>query len=347
MRYTRARIASFGYELAPVVVTTDELEERLSSVYERLHIPRGQLLAWTGIEERRWWRPDDGVAMGAAAAAKKAVAKAGLDADDIGALIYAGVCREAFEPSTACDVAAAVGVARDAAVYDIANACLGVVNGIVDVANRIELGQIRAGLVVACESARRINEHCIAKLLADPTMEKFKAGLTTLTGGSGAAAVLVTDGSFGEGDHRRILGAVQRTAPEHHGLCRWGFRATGPTTIEEYAETESIGILNHGATIMFETWPLLLEEMGWTIPDVDRMIAHQIGRAHRETMLKGFGMRDDQDYATFPFLGNMGSVALPLTAAMAEERGFLESGQNVGLLGVGSGLNCLMLGVRW
>ncbi len=347
MRYTRARIASFGYELAPVVVTTDEIEERLSPVYERLHIPRGQLLSWTGIEERRWWHAGDGVAAGAVAAGRKAVAKAGLAAGDLGALIYAGVCREAFEPATACDVAAGVGVARDAAVHDVANACLGVVNGIVDVANRIELGQIRAGLVVAFETARRINEIAIARLLAEPTMEYLRGSLTTLTGGSGAAAVLVTDGSFGEGDRQRVLGAVQRTAPEHHDLCRWGIRGTGPTTVEEYAVTDSVGVLTHGSQLGFETWQALLAEMGWSTADVDRIVAHQIGRAHRESMLAGLGLRDDQDYVTYPYLGNMGTVALPLTAALAEERGFLESGQNVGFLGIGSGLNCLMLGVRW
>ena len=43
----------------------------------------------------------------------------------------------------------------------------------------------------------------------------------------------------------------------------------------------------------------------------------------------------------------MGTVSLPLTAALAEERGILLPGDRVGLLGIGSGLNCLMLGVQW
>ena len=43
----------------------------------------------------------------------------------------------------------------------------------------------------------------------------------------------------------------------------------------------------------------------------------------------------------------MGTVSMPITAAIAEERGFLSSGDRVGLLGIGSGLNCLMLGVEW
>ena len=63
-------------------------------------------------------------------------------------------------------------------------------NGMLDIANRIELGQIRAGLVVSCESAREIVDIMIDRLIAEPDMELFKMSLATLTGGSGAAAVL-------------------------------------------------------------------------------------------------------------------------------------------------------------
>ena len=48
-----------------------------------------------------------------------------------------------------------------------------------------------------------------------------------------------------------------------------------------------------------------------------------------------------------PFLGNIGTVSLPITAAIASERGFLKQGDWVGFLGIGSGLNCMMLGIHW
>ena len=86
-------------------------------------------------------------------------------------LIYAGVCREHFEPATACRVAAALGVSPNAAVYDVSNAYLGVLNGIVEIANRIELGQCKAGLVVSCETAREINEVMIDRMVRQGTMQ--------------------------------------------------------------------------------------------------------------------------------------------------------------------------------
>src|SRR5207237_7453867 len=208
MNYSRVFIDSLGYELPPVVVTSQELEERLRPMYQALRIPEGQLEALTGIVERRWWEAGFPVSQGAVAAAHKALNNSRVPAGDIDTLIYAGVCREQFEPATACRVAADLGVSPSAAVYDISNACLGVLNGILDIANRIELGQIRAGMVVSCETAREINDIMIERMLAEPNMELFKTSLATLTGGSGAVAVLLTDGSFGTERRRRLVGGV-------------------------------------------------------------------------------------------------------------------------------------------
>src|SRR5262249_50071755 len=71
------------------------------------------------------------------------------------------------------------------------------------------------------------------------------------------------------------------------------------------------------------------------------------GTCHRDTILKALGIAPEKEYSTFEYLGNIGTVSLPLTAALAEEREFLRPGDRVGLLGIGSGLNCLMLGVEW
>src|SRR5438552_16879920 len=100
MRYSRVYIDAIGYELPPVVVTSQELEARLRPVYESLRLQDGQLEALTGIAERRWWEPGFSVAQGAALAGAKALEQAGLRPDDVEVLIYAAVCREQFEPAT-------------------------------------------------------------------------------------------------------------------------------------------------------------------------------------------------------------------------------------------------------
>ncbi|MBV8488128.1 MAG: 3-oxoacyl-ACP synthase III, partial [Planctomycetaceae bacterium] len=246
MKYSKVYLEAFGYELAPVVVASTELEARLGPVYEALHFRAGQLEALTGIAERRWWEEGFRLSEGAVRAARRALAAAEVRAQEVGTLIYGGVCREYFEPTTACRVASELGISPEATVYDIGNACLGVLNGIIEVANQIELGQIRCGLVVASETAREINDIMIDRMCQDRTMDCFKLSLATLTGGSGAVAVLLSDGSFSRERRRRLLGGVTRTAPEHHGLCRWGIEAVRPLDpyqFLQFTSTDSAGIL--------------------------------------------------------------------------------------------------------
>ncbi len=350
MKYTKVFVEAIGYELPPSVVTSAELEARLESAYRALHVQPGQLEALTGISERRWWAPDTPLSRGAITAARSALESSSVQSGDVDALIYAGVCRESFEPATACRVADGVGVSASAAVYDLSNACLGVLNGMLDIANRIELGQIRAGLVVSCESAREIVSTIIDELNESPDMELFKMSLATLTGGSGAAAVLLTDGTFGAASRHRLVGGVTRTAPEHYALCRWGMEETNDNvqaTYRQYMSTDSVAVLEHGVALGLETWNAFMNEMGWSAADVDKTICHQVGSAHQEVILRTLQIPEDKDFTTFAYLGNMGTVSLPITAALAAERDVLAAGNAVALLGIGSGLNCLMLGLEW
>jgi 3-oxoacyl-[acyl-carrier-protein] synthase III len=346
-RYDRVHLSALGYELGPQVVTSAELEEQLAPTYARLSIHPGQLEAWTGIAERRWWPRDARLSAGAAAAARKALAKTAVQPADLGVVIYAGVCRENFEPATACAVADALGVRGGATVYDLSNACLGVLNGMLDIANRIELGQIRAGLVVSCETARDINEITIARLQQEVAMDRFAESIATFTGGSGAVAVLLTDGSFAGPAGHRLRGAVSQVAPEHHALCRWGLQPAATGGQAQFMATDSVSVLKHGVDLGRQTWQRFLQELGWTAAQVDRVICHQVGSGHQEAILKSLQLPREKDFTTYRFLGNMGTAALPVTAAIAEERGVLQPGQRVGFLGIGSGLTCLMMGLDW
>ena len=106
MQYARVFIDNISYQLAPRVISSEEIERRLEPVYKALHIPKGQLKAFTGIEQRRWWNEDFRYSDGAIAAAKKCLYKTNFNIQAIGAIIYTGVCREGYEPATACRLAA-------------------------------------------------------------------------------------------------------------------------------------------------------------------------------------------------------------------------------------------------
>lgn len=416
IRFSEVRLAAIGYELPGEVVTSAALEERLAPLYAKLRIPRGQLEGMTGIRERRWWPATHSLSGAATRAGVKALAAGGVATSALGAVIYGGVCRENLEPATACAVADGLGVGGAAQVYDISNACLGVLNGMVQVATAIEAGQMRAGLIVSCETARPIVELTIQELLAAPTMERFKTALATLTGGSGAVAVLLAHADLTP-HAPRLLGGVIRAAPQHHRLCRWGPDSGLSGTATMRMETHAVEVMQHGVQLGVETWrdfvgalpardavetsdragdralgragdgtasPALVDgTLEWAraelrapgegrsrraagdcdvqkISDlldfaprpalpaaIDRVICHQVGASNRDAILAALAIPREYDFSTFEHLGNIGTVSLPITLALAAERGFLQRGQRVGLLGIGSGLNCLMLGVDW
>jgi len=346
MRYSNVVIGAMGYELAPNIITSDDLEKRLAPLYEALHFQKGQLEALTGIDERRFWDPGFKMHQGAVLAGRKAIDASTVSSEDIDILIYAGVCRDQLEPATACAVSDGLGLKPQAQVYDVSNACLGVLNGMNHIACAIELGQVRSGLVVSCESAREIIDVTIDRLLKQKDMNLFKKTVATLTGGSGAVAVLLTRRDLSPGGHR-LMGAVMRNATAHHRLCVWGPDTGIPSSGSHAMETDSTGILQHGVVLGLETFRDFMQELNWTEDKPDKIICHQVGSTHQRSILNAIGIPGEKDFTTFRYLGNIGTVSLPITAAIAEERGFLIKGDSVGFFGIGSGLNCMMLGLEW
>jgi 3-oxoacyl-[acyl-carrier-protein] synthase-3 len=346
MRWSDVCLESIAYVLPEERVASETLEQRIAPIYKRLYLKTGQLAAMTGIRERRFWPPEPTMADGAARAGREALDQAGVVPEDIGVLIYAGVCRDNLEPATACAVADSLGIRGDALVLDHANACLGVLNGMITVANMIELGQVKAGLVVSCESAREIVETNIERMLSACDIETWKYCMPTLTGGSGAVGVVLTHRDFSS-TGRRVLGAVAQSAPESHRIARWG-STQGYLGQSSWAmETDAAAVLSEGVALGTRTWSRFLAELDWTAEDLDRVVCHQVGSGHQRTILDALGISPDREYSTYATLGNIGTVSLPLTAARAAEVGFIAPGDRVGFLGIGTGLNCLMMGIQW
>jgi len=346
LHYTCVDIKAIGYELPSHVLTSEEIEVRLAPLYEKLRLRPGQLEALTGVQERRQWDPGMPLSHGAIAAGRSALEQAGMRAKDIDMLIYAAVCRENLEPATACAVAQGLGLSDHVHLFDLSNACLGMINATLLVADAIEAGRIRSGMVVACESSRQIMDLTMEAMLARPTMETFTQGLATLTGGSGAAAIVLGKKDCGPSGHA-LLGGVVRNRSACYDLCIWGPDTGIPASAPMRMRTDAAAVLRQGVDLGVQTFRAFLETLNLDREDLHRIICHQVGAAHRETVLKAIGIPLEKDYPTFPFLGNMGTVSLPITAAVAAEQGFLQPGHRTGFLGIGSGLNCLLLALDW
>ena len=110
MRYQHVCVEAVVHNPPPNIVTSDDIEQQLAPVYERLSLPFGRLELMTGIQQRRFY--DRGTLPGqiSVQTAKLALEQSGIPVSDFGALIHGSVCRDQMEPATAAGVNAGVGL---------------------------------------------------------------------------------------------------------------------------------------------------------------------------------------------------------------------------------------------
>lgn len=348
MRYENVCIESFGYSLPKEIITSDDLEHRLTPLYERLRLPAGRLELMTGIRERRVWPVGMLPSEQSIVSGRCALEAAEIEPKQVGALIHGSVCRDNLEPATASHVHHGLELMPECYVYDISNACLGIVNGMLQIADLIELGRIKAGLVVGTEDSRHLLEATIHSLNTDEsyTRSSVKMAVASLTIGSGSSAVLLTHSSISK-TGTRFVGAAVRANTEFHELCQSGRDEAVGSGMQPIMNTDSERLMREGIATGVATYQNFLSECGWASADLQKTCCHQVGEAHRRQMLESLDCKRETDFATLAWLGNTGSVALPVTAAVAAEQGHFQKGDHVGLLGIGSGINCIMLGLDW
>lgn len=348
MRYQHVCFEAVSYLLPPQVVTSDEIEAQLAPVYDRLSLPAGRLELMTGIRERRFFERGTRPGQVSARTAALAIEASGIAPEHFGLLVHGSVCRDQLEPATASGVHHAAGLPNRAVVLDVSNACLGLLNGLLLLANMIELGQVRAGVVVGTEVGRDLVEGTIASLLGNPklTRKDVKLDFASLTIGSGSAAIVLCDRKLSRTGNRLLGGAV-RADTSRHALCEGGVEAQKHGDHRPRMQTDSEALLHAGIELAGHTWDDARHTLGWQNADVDKAVTHQVGKAHTRLLYDRLGLDPQLDFPTYPTLGNTGAVALPTALALAIEHGHIAAQDRVALLGIGSGLNSVMLGLEW
>ena len=349
MRFKNVYIEDLACHLPDNIVTSDDIEKRLAPVYDRLKLPYGRLEMMTGIKERRFWNPGTSPSQVSSIAGKLAIVNSGINQEDIGCLINASVCRDFLEPATAALVHHNLGLPKNTLVYDISNACLGVLNGMINIANMIELGQIQAGLVVAGENGGPLVDSTIESLLNNPslTRSEIKASFASLTIASAAVGVVLVHKDLTQNKHR-LLGGYSQAASQFNNLCRGN--DDSKAQIDNWLplmKTDAETMMREGCGLAGQTWDHTKNILEWVNDDVNHVFCHQVGHGHRKLLYETLSLELEKDFSTLEYLGNTGAASLPSTLALGAEKGLLESGDRIALLGIGSGLNSLMLGVEW
>jgi 3-oxoacyl-[acyl-carrier-protein] synthase III len=337
--HTQATIEAVAYDIPEKRVPSSWVEDQIAPLLDRLKVPRGQIEGLTGIRERRLWEIGTRPSAVATRAARKAIEKAGIDTEEIGVLISTSVCKDYIEPSVASLVHNNLGLPSACLNFDVGNACLAFMNAINIIKMMIEAGQIKYGLIVDGEGSQDVI-HSTVKILNQPEsdLQTLYDHFATLTLGSGAAAMVVGRGDLSKTGHV-INQSISRAATEYSGLCA-GQR--------DSMITDAPTLLINGVNLAHKTW-LLAEKTieNWSDATIDRYIPHQVSQRNMDSLNQKLGLNPEKHFLTFPFLANVGPAAIPITLAMAEEEDHVKKGDHVGLMGIGSGLNCTMMSVTW
>lgn len=346
-RFEHVVLDTVAAVLPPSLVSTEEIERRLHTVYERLGLPEGRLELMTGIAERRFFDPSTKPGSISAMAVREAINASGIAIEMFGALIHGSVCRDQMEPATAARVHDEAGLPAHCQFFDVSNACLGIICAVLILAMMVEMGQIRAGIAVGTEVGGPLVEQTIAQLneASDAgllTRKSIKPHLASLTIGSGSSAIIVAHRDLSP-DGSVLRGAGSRTDTESSRLCRGGSESGGGMLMQ----TDSEALLHAGVALASETWEHTAPAFRLHGDRVDRICTHQVGVRHRRLLLDTLGIDPGLDFPTVERFGNTGSCALPMAAALAADAGHLRQGDRAAWLGIGSGLTSQILAVDW
>ena len=345
MKFSQVDLSCITVSLPDEWMTSEEVESQLKNVYSRLKLPHGRLELMTGIKKRYFWPKGTPPSSIASMAAVKLLEKTSIDKNEIDLLINASVCRDFLEPATASVVHHHLNLSSHCGFFDLSNACLGVLNAMMLGAQLIESQKMKRVLIVAGENGGPLLFETIDFLNQNHHLSRkeIKKYIANLTIGSAGVAVLLSHRSLSRpGQKHKLLGGIGMNDTSANKLCQGDGRPD-----QLMMETDSESLLKAGLQLAQKNWTAFKDYMRWENSDIDRIITHQVGVAHQKGLYEKLDMEIKKDFSSFENLGNTGSAAVMSTLAECEEQNKLMKGNHIALLGIGSGLSSLMLGVEW
>lgn len=300
-------------------------------------IPNGIVEAMTGVRTRRF------VAEGvygsdlAAAAARRALDRAGVGSGEVDLLIYASASQDLIEPATANIVQEKVGTTCP--VFDLKNACNSFLNGLQVAEALIQAGTCRTVLVTVGETPSKAIRWSL------PDRRSFKESFLGYTlGDAGAAAVLrVCD------NNRGIFYRAFQTVSRYWDIAT----IPGGGSMHGYGE-EFAHFLGDGQRLrraFRDVGPgILCDALSATetrMSDYSRIFVHQASVPALEAFLEVTGVPRSKVVMTLPEYGNMAAASLPVACALARDAGDVRDGDLTMWLGLAAGISLGVVLVRF
>ncbi|MGA9522834.1 MAG: beta-ketoacyl-ACP synthase III [Myxococcaceae bacterium] len=329
----RTSIVALGTHVPERVVTNQDLTQWMDTSDEWIQ-------QRTGIRERHWVSPGTGASDLAYEATKKALARAGWEATDIEAIVYATLSPDFFFPGDGCFLGAKLGIPGVPAL-DIRNQCSGFIYGLSVADAWIRSGQYKRILLVGAEV--------------------HSTGLDVSTRGRDVAVI------FGDGAGVALLEA---TEDEGRGVLSTHLHADGrfakdlwteapassntPRLDEQmlaegkhYPKMDGQKVFKHAIVRMPEVIREALSKNQLTTADIKLLVPHQANLRIAEMVQRQLELRDDQVFNNIQKYGNTTAASIPLCLEEGAQVRGVKQGDLVAIAAFGAGFTWASALIRW
>jgi len=324
----RARITGTGSYVPERVVTNVDLEKFIDTSDEWIRTR-------TGIVERHLVSEGEMTSDLATKAAERALAMAGVAANDLDLIVVGTITGDYPWPATACIVQSNLG-AVNAGACDLSAACSGFLYSLAMAVDRIMAGNCKKALVIGAEVLSRIvdwNDRNTCVLFGDG------AGAVVLEACEGDHGVLSTH-LYADGSQLELLyqpGFGTRLMPSAEAIARG----------DHYLKMQGNEVFKVAVRSMAEVAKIALDANGMTTEDIDLFIPHQANIRILDATAKRIGLRDDQVYINVDRFGNTSGATIPLALDEVNRAGRLKEGDILLLDAFGGGFTWASALIRW
>lgn len=320
-------IKGVGHAVPPRVLTNADLEALVETDNE-------WIVQRTGIRERRIADENTATSDIALAAARAALANAGVAPGDLDLIIVATVTPDHAFPATACLLQREL-EAWGAAAFDLEAACTGFIYGLSIADQFIRTGTYRTVLVVAADILSKITDYtdrntCI--LFGDG------AGAAVLQGVEEPGLLALEIGADGRGGELLVQPA---------GGSRTPASAETVASRQHFIKMAGREVFKFAVKIMEESSLRVLEQAGLGPDDVDVLVPHQANLRIIDSACKRLGIDQDKVLVNLDRYGNMSAASIPVALSEASAQGKIKPGDNVLLVGFGGGLTWGAAVIQW
>lgn len=308
-----SRLLGTGSALPRRIVTNAELAQKVDTSDE-------WIVARTGIRQRHIAGPDETTSTLAIAAARAALADAGVEASSIGLIILATATPDNTFPATATKVQAALGC-QGGVAFDVAAVCSGFLYALATADSLLRTGMARRALVIGAETFSRILD--------------WEDRTTCVLFGDGAGAVVLeapSDQSLGVG----ILATRLHADGDQHDLL---YVDGGPSTTQTVGHVRMRGqeVFRHAVVNLSDVLKEVLEDTGLAPQDLDWVVPHQANARILDATARKLGISPEKVVVTVDRHANTSAASVPLALDVARKDGRIRAGDLVMLEAMGGG----------